>query len=110
MTLAQLYQAIILPVFEYSSLGIICAAEKLHLLQNMAPRVVSNSPRYTSITDLHDCTGFLPIKAHLTSFAKQGLDKMKRSLTILKSPIAEYEKVKNIHTNQSPLDVLNNCF
>ena len=112
--LAQLYQAIILPVFEYSSLSIICAAdvhmEKLQLLQNMALRVVSNSSRYTSITDLHDCTGFVPIKAHLTSFAKQRLDKMRRSSTILENPIAEYERVKNVQTNQSPLDVLNNCF
>ena len=110
--LAHLYQAIILPVFEYSSICSICAAdvhiEKLQLVQNMALRVVMSSPRYTSLKDLHDCTGFKPVKAHLTSFAKRRLDAMRKSTRILESSILDYNNVKHIQTNQSPLDILNN--
>ena len=110
--LAHLYQAIILPVFEYSSICSICAAdvhiEKLQLVQNMALRVVMSSPRYTSLKDLHDCMGFKPVKAHLTSFAKRRLDAMRKSTRILESSILDYNNVKHIQTNQSPLDILNN--
>ena len=73
--LSHLYRSLIIPIFEYSSICTISAAEvhtdKLQLLQNMALRVVTNSPRYISTHDLHDCTGFETTKCHLISYAKQ---------------------------------------
>ena len=68
--LAQLYKSIIVPIFEYSSICTINAAEvhinKLKLLQNTALRVITNSPAYIHLNDPHDCTGFSPINKAVT--------------------------------------------
>ena len=109
-TLAHLYKSLIVPIFEYSSICVINAAEvhteKLQLLQNMALRVVLRSPRYVSIKDLHDCSGFRPIKDHLISFAKQRFETMHKNSTILENSIQRHSQVKHIQTNKSPLDIL----
>ena len=108
--LAHLYQSLIIPIFEYSSVCIINAAEvhieKLQLIQNMALRAVTGSPRYISISDLHDCTGFQQIKVYLISFAKKRIETMQKNSPILDKSIHQYNLVKQIHTNKSPLDVL----
>ena len=110
--LAQLYKSIIIPIFEYGSICYINAAEvhmeKLQLLQNMALRITTKSPRYISITDLHDCTGFGPISDHLISFAKRRFEVMRQHSPILESSIRRYDQVKHILANRSPLDVLYN--
>ena len=109
-TLADLYKSLILPIFEYSSICTVIAAEvhieKLQLIQNMALRVITNSHKYVTITDLHDCTGFEPIKSHLISFAKLRFERMRQNTCILESCIQDYELVKHIQANQSTLDIL----
>ena len=111
-TLAHLYKALIVPIFEYSCLCIINAAEvhteKLQLLQNMALRAILSCPRYISISDLHDCTGFQPIKAHLISFAKHRLEVMRKNSSIIEKSVCQWRIVRHIHANKSPLDVLYN--
>ena len=76
-TLAHIFTAIIRPIFQNSSLSVIDAAEvhldKLQLIQNQALRVILRMPTYISIKDLHDCTGFSPMKVHLISHAKRRL-------------------------------------
>ena len=108
--LAHLYQSLIIPVFEYSSLCIINAAEvhieKLQLIQNMALRAIMGCPKYISTSDLHDCTGFLPIKDHLISFARKRLDSMQKNSPLVARPIHQYGLVRHIIANKSPLDVI----
>ena len=108
--LAELYKTIIVPIFEYSSICTINAAdvhiEKLQLLQNTAMRTITNNPAYITINDLHDCTGFQPIKSHLISYAKLRLDTMRQNSTILEKSIHEFEQVRHIHENRSVLDIL----
>ena len=110
--LAQLYQSLIVPIFEYSSICIINAAEvhleKLQLIQNMALRAIMSCPRYISIRDLHDCTGFVPLKDHLISFAKKRLDSMQKNSPLVAKPIHKYGLLRHINTNKSPLDVIYN--
>ena len=108
--LAKLYQSLIIPIFEYSSICSISAAEchieKLQLVQNMALRVVMKSPKYITIHDLHDCTGFVTIKDHLVSYAKQRVKTMRKNSNILEKSIEQYNRVKHILENQSPMDVI----
>ena len=110
--LANLYQSLIIPIFEYGSICTINAAEvhieKLQLIQNMSLRVIMNSPRYVSIKDLHDCTGFPLIKNHLIAFARLRLESMRKNSSILEISIQRYQQVRHIHANKSPLDVLFN--
>ena len=110
--LAHLYRSIMLPIFEYGCICTANAAEvhigKLQLIQNMALRVTTHNPKYISIDDLHDCTGFLPIKDHLISFARHRLKAMRNNSPILENSIKQYNQVKHIRTNRSPLDVLLN--
>ena len=111
-TMIHLYNTLIRPIFEYGSICIINAAEchmnKLQLLQNQALRVVTKNPMYISIKDLHDITGTQPIKTHLISDARRRLGKMRKNTRIVDQVIQEYNLVKNIHENQSPLDILTN--
>ena len=108
-TLAHLYKSLIVPIFEYSSICIISAGEvhieKLQLVQNMSLRAITRSPRYVSINDLHDATGFEPIKNHLIAFARQRLEVMRQKSSILES-IDQHSRVRHIQTNKSPLDIL----
>ena len=110
--IAHLYRSVMLPIFEYGSVCTVNAAEshfqKLQLIQNMALRVTTHSPKYISIKDLHDCTGFIPIKDHLTSFARNRLETMRKNSPILESSIERFQQVRHIRKNRSPLDVLYN--
>ena len=109
-TMIHLYRSIIRPLFEYSSICIINAAEvhmdKIQLLQNQALRVVMKCPRYVSTKDLHDGTGSHPIKNHLISDAKHRLQIMRRNSPIVGKVIAEYQTLRHIKENASPLDIL----
>ena len=80
--------------------------EKLQLIQNQALRVVTKSPQYMSIKDLHDCTGILQIRDHLIQHARKRLHTMKRNTSILHEVIQDYENVKHIHMNSSTLDII----
>ena len=108
----HLYKMIIRPIFEYSSICIINAAEvhldKIQEIQNQALRVVmNNSPRNTAVKDLHDCTGTHLIKVHLKADAKKRLEIMKKNSPIIGNILEQYETVKRIHENASTLDILN---
>ena len=72
----------------------------------MALRVVMKSPKYITIHDLHDCTGFVTIKDHLVSYAKQRVKTMRKNSNILEKSIEQYNRVKHILENQSPMDVI----
>ena len=111
-TLIHLYRSIIRPIFEYGSLCYINAAEvhleKLQLLQNQALRVVMQSPKFTSIKDLHDCTGSSLIKDHLISDARHRLQTMRKNSPLIQNVMTDYQTVRHIHENASPLDILAN--
>ena len=106
----HLYKTLVKPIFEYGSVCIANAAgvhlDKLQLIQNHALRVITKSPQYMSIKDLHDCTGEKPIKQHLITHAQNRLAAMRRNSPIIHAVLDEYEKVKHIHENLSPLDAM----
>ena len=108
--MVHLYNTIVRSIFEYGSISFVNAAEvhmdKIQILQNQALRVVMKSPRYMAIKDLHDCTGLQPIKKHLITHARKRLDTMRRNSPILQYVIEEYQSVKHIHENASPLDII----
>ena len=111
-SMIHLYRSIIRPIFEYGSVCIINAAEhhlgKIQLVQNQALRIVMKSPRYTSIHDLHDCTGTPLIKNYLISDAKHRLQIMRKNSPIIGKVIVEYQALQHIQENASPLDILAN--
>ena len=111
-TLIQLYSSIIQPIFEYGSLCYINAAEvhldKLQLLQNQALRVVMQIPKFTSIKDLHDCTGSTLIKDHLISHAKHRLNTMQKNSPLIQKVIIDHQALQHIPENASPLDIIAN--
>ena len=106
----HLYRSIIRPIFEYGSVCIITAAEvhlnKVQLIQNHAVRVVTNSPQYTSLYDLHDITGSLQIKKHLILNAKHRIQVMRQNSPIVSDVIQEHNTLRHIQENASPLDIL----
>ena len=108
--LASLYMSIIRPLFEYSSLCIVNAAEvhlaKLQLIQNQSLRVVLRMPRYVSIKDLHDSSGFKPIRDHLVSFARGRFSSMRRLSPLVEETLSNYNSVSHIETNASCLDLI----
>ncbi len=106
----RMITAIVRPIFEYSSLSVIDAAEvhldKLQLIQNQALRVILRLPAYISIKDLHDCSGFSPIKVHLISHAKRRLKALLNTSPLLHQTISEFKQVRHIIQNASVLDIL----
>ena len=108
--LATLYKSIIRPLFEYSSLCIVNAAEahlaKLQLVQNQSIRVILRTPRYVSVKDLHDCSGINPIIDHLVSFARGRFVSMRKSSPLIAETLRNYNSVRHIRENASCLDVI----
>ena len=108
--LATLYNSIIRPVFEYSSICTVttaeCHMEKLQLLQNQALRSILKTPNYVSVKDLHDLSGISLIKGHLISFARKQLENMKSHSPLIQPMIDSYNKVAHIKENASILDML----
>ena len=109
-TMMHLYSTIIRPIFEYGSICFVNAAgihiEKIQLLQNHALRVVTKSPQYMSIKDLHDCTGTPYIKNHLITHARKQLHTMRQNSPIICKVIQDYDSIKHIQMNPSTQDVL----
>ena len=66
------------------------------------------SPRYTSIKDLHDCTGTSHVKNHLVKHAENRLQMMRKNSPLIQSVVTEYQALRHIKENASPLDVLAN--
>ena len=108
--LMTLYTSIIRPIFEYSSIVSVTAAEchldKLQLIQNQSLRIILKTPAYVATKDLHDASGLEPIKSHLIEFASKRLKSLIKTSPILQKSIQEYSCVKHIKENASPLDAL----
>ena len=89
----DLYKSIIRSLFEYCSVCILNAAEthiqKLQLLQNQALRIVSKSPAYVAIEDLHDICGLPYVKEYLMECARKKLTVIKKASTLVTDVIAE---------------------
>ena len=108
--LVHLYTSIVHPLYEYSCISMInaadCHIEKLQMIQNQALRVVLKCPAYISIKDLHDYSGLPLIKDHLIKFAKGRLNAIRKASPLVEKTIQNYEEVKHIRQNASVLDVL----
>ena len=106
----HLYKSIIRSIFDYCSLCIISAAEthiqKLQLVQNQTMRIISRTPAYVAIDDLHDCCGLTHIKDYLKESAKKKLNLMKRTSPLIHDIFTEFDQVKHITENASILDAL----
>ena len=106
----HLYKSIIRSIFDYCSLCIISAAEthiqKLQLVQNQTMRIISRTPAYVAIDDLHDCCGLTHIKDYLKESAKKKLNLMKRTSPLIHDIFTEFALVKHISRNASILDAL----
>ena len=106
----DLYKKTIISIFEYCSICIVNAAEshiaKLQLIQNMAMRVILQTPAYVSINDLHDCAGLTPIKTYLIESAKRRISSMEKSSPLIRDVIEEYGSVAHIKENMSTLDTI----
>ena len=55
-----------------------------------------------------NCTGFLPLKDHVVSFANNRLDLIQKNSPLEAKPINPYSLVRHMNTNQLPLDVIYN--
>ena len=106
----HLYKTIIRSIFEYCSICIVSAAEthiqKLQLVQNQSMRIISRTPAYVAIDDLHDCCGLSHIKDYLKECAQKKLNLMRRKSPLVNDIIAEYDLLKDIQENASIMDVL----
>ena len=106
----KLYQAIILSIYEYSSICMInaaeCHLEKMQVQQNQALRCVLSLPAYVSVKDLHDGSGVKQVKDHLITFARMRLRAMRQSSQIVNDSIKKFNNVRHIQTNCSPMDIL----
>ena len=109
--LMTLYQSIIRPIFEYSSICSITAAEchtdKLQLIQNQSLRVILKTPAYVATKDLHDASGLVPIKSHLIEIGSKRINSFIKNSPIVGKSIQDYNRVKHIKENASPLDIIN---
>ena len=76
-------------------------------MQNQALRIILKTPKYVATPDLHDISGLTPIKQHLIEFGSKRLKSLVKSSPIMGETIAQWNQVKHIEENASPLDVLN---
>ena len=108
--LLHLYRAIVRPIFEYSSVAHISAAQchqlKLQQLQNSAIRCILGIPRYTSTEILHDASGLAKLHQHNIAFAKKRLSSMKTSSPLIQDTLDQFQRVAHISAHKSPLDYI----
>ena len=108
--LLKLYKSVVRPIFEYSSVCIVNAADihmiKLQQLQNQAMRVILKLPAYIPIKNLHDATGLEPIHDHLVKFAKSQVLRFLRKSPNMEKTVACYNEVKHVIYNRSLMDIL----
>ena len=82
--------------------------QKLQLIQNQAMRIISKSPAYVAIEDLHDICGLPYVKEYLMECARKKLTVIKKASTLVTDVLAEYNQVKSIKENASIFDILGN--
>lgn len=106
----KLYNSIVRPIFEYSAMVHITAADchinKLQILQNAALRCALNIPSYISTEILHDASGLDILQVHLIKFAKKRLSSMTITSPIIADVIEDFNQI-NIRTkHKSPIEFL----
>ena len=78
--------------------------DKLQVLQNQALRSVLGLPAYISKFDLHDGSGVKPVLSHLVSFGLARLKALQKTSPLVNDSIKQFDQVRHITTNKSPLD------
>ena len=108
--LLKLYKAIVWPIFEYSSIAHVNAAQchqiKLQRIQNAAIRSILKLPVYIHTDILHDASGLPQLHQHTIEFGKKRLQAMTRKSPILQEVIDQFHQVAGITTWKSPLEYL----
>ena len=108
--LLKLYKAIVRPIFEYSSIAHVNAANchqiKLQRIQNAAIRSILKLPVYISTDILHDASGLPPLHDHIIQFGKRRLQSMKRRSPIVQEVVEQFETVAHRTTWKSPIEYL----
>ena len=108
--LLKLYKAIVWPIFEYSSIAHVNAAQchqiKLQRIQNAAIRSILKLPAYIHIDILHDASGLPQLHQHTIQFGKKRLQTMLRKSPILEEVVDQFNQVSDVTTWKSPLEYL----
>ena len=108
--LLKLYKAIVWPIFEYSSMAHVNAAQchqsKLQRIQNAAIRSILKLPAYIHTDILHDASGLPLLHQHTIEFGKKRLQTMLRKSPILQEVIDQFNLVSGVTTWKSPLEYL----
>ena len=108
--LLKLYKAIVWPIFEYSSIAHVNAAQchqiKLQRIQNAAIRSILKLPAYIHTDILHDASGLPHLHQHIIQFGKKRLQTMLRQSPILQEVVDQFNQVSEVTTWRSPLEYL----
>ena len=108
--LLKLYKAIVRPIFEYSSIAHVNAANchqmKLQRIQNAAIRCILKLPVYINTNILHDASGLPPLHEHIIQFGKKRLLSMQRRSPIVQEVVEQFELVAHKTTWKSPIEYL----
>ena len=108
--LLKLYRAIVWPIFEYSSIAHVNAAQchqiKLQRIQNAAIRSILKLPAYIHTDILHDASGLPQLHEHTIQFGKKRLQTMLRKSPILQDVVDQFNQVSEVTTWKSPLEYL----
>ena len=109
--LLHLYKAIVRPIFEYSAVAHISAAEchqmKLQQLQNAAIRCILKIPKYISSEILHDASGLSNLHDHSVSFASHRVKTMVKTSPIVQDTLDQFQLVQNKMAHKSPIEFIN---
>ena len=108
--LLKLYKAIVWPIFEYSSIAHVNAAQchqiMLQRIQNAAIRSILKLPAYIHTDILHDASGLPQLHQHTIQFGKKRLQTMLRKSPILQEVVNQFNQVSEVTTWKSPLEYL----
>ena len=108
--LLKLYKAIVRPIFEYSAIAHVNAAQchqlKLQRIQNAAIRCILKLPCYTHTDILHDASGLTPLHDHTIQFGKKRLQAMREQSPIIEEVVTQFDQVSHATIWKSPLEFL----
>jgi hypothetical protein len=109
-TLLRIYQAFVTPLFEYTSVAFISAADthfrKLQNIQNSAIKSILGLPSYVSNQLAHDATGLPLVKEHLQTFSKNRINNIVKSSPLIKATVEMHTNYMNNASHKSPLDIV----
>ena len=108
--LLKLYKAIVRPIFEYSAVAHVNAANchqiKLQRIQNAAIRCILKLPAYISTNILHDASGLPTLHEHTIQFGKKRLQSMLRKSPIVQEVTEQFQLVAHRTIWKSPMEYL----